>query len=90
MCCLLIFVACLFLQLTYQLAEVQRQQKTAEATVRQLRTDLALAQKELGEFCFSTEKISALCVVFRHLSQLCGFSGGLILKYNFTKHELIF
>ena len=41
----------IFLQLTYQLAEVQRQQKTSEATVRQLRTDLALAQKELGMIC---------------------------------------
>lgn len=56
-CCLaldlLLFVisefSCSFLQLTYQLAEVQRQQKTSEATVRQLRTDLALAQKELGK-----------------------------------------
>jgi len=37
-------------QLTYQLAEVQRLHKTSEATVRQLRTDLALAQKELCKF----------------------------------------
>lgn len=36
-----------FLQLTHQLAEMQRLQKTAEATVRQLRVDLSLAQKEL-------------------------------------------
>lgn len=32
----------------HQLAETQRIQKTAEATVRQLRTDLSLAQKELA------------------------------------------
>lgn len=37
-----------FVQLTHQLAEMQRLQKTAEGTVRQLRVDLSLAQKELA------------------------------------------
>jgi hypothetical protein len=41
------FLFCAF-QLTQQMAEMQRMQKTAEATVRQLRVDLAAAQKELA------------------------------------------
>ena len=35
-------------QLTQQVAEMQRLQKTSDATVRQLRSDLAAAQKELA------------------------------------------